>query len=300
MLILALPGGSHAAAALAAELGCGWHDIESRRFPDAETLVCLPLPVEGEDLILAGSLDRPDDKTMSLIFAADAARELGARSVGLVTPYLAYMRQDIRFRPGEAVTSRSYARLLSQRLDWLVTVDPHLHRWNSLDQIYSIPSCVVPAAPRIAQWLRGRIAQPLLVGPDEESSQWVAEVARLADAPWTVMTKTRRGDRDVSVQPAQAGPWPGRTPVLVDDIASTGQTLVVAAEALIAAGLPAPVCVAVHALFDEHAVANLTRSGVSEIVSCDTVRHPSNGIGMVPDLAAATRTMIGRLGTQRA
>jgi ribose-phosphate pyrophosphokinase len=149
----------------------------------------------------------------------------------LVAPYLAYMRQDKRFKPGEAVTSRSYARLLSGHFDFLVTVDPHLHRWHSLDQIYTVPP---GGGSRAANRPLAGAAHcaPLLVGPDSESAQWVAEVARLAGAPWTVMAKTRRGDRDVRVKLAARGPWPGHTPVLLDDIVSTGHTMVAAAAAL--------------------------------------------------------------------
>jgi ribose-phosphate pyrophosphokinase len=118
-------------------------------------------------------------------------------------------------------------------------VDPHLHRWHSLDQIYTVPTRGGSAAPLIARWLARHIARPLLVGPDAESEQWVAEVARLAGAPWTVMAKTRRGDRRRGVKLARAGPWPGHTPVLLDDIASTGHTLVAARSRLMGAGLPA-------------------------------------------------------------
>lgn len=64
------------------------------------------------------------------------------------------MRQDKRFRPGEAITSRTYARLLSSSLDFLVTVDPHLHRWHSLDELFAIRTRVVAAAPAIAGWQR--------------------------------------------------------------------------------------------------------------------------------------------------
>src|SRR3546814_1718571 len=74
------------------------------------------------------SLDHPYAKVLPLLFAADTARDLGARRIVLVAPYLAYMRQDIRFHAGEAVTSRTFAAILSRHLDWLVTVDPHLHR----------------------------------------------------------------------------------------------------------------------------------------------------------------------------
>jgi hypothetical protein len=83
------------------------------RFPDGEALVRIDVPVKGRCVVLAGSLDRPDEKTLPLLFAADAARELGAAQVGLAAPYLAYMRQDRRFNPGKAITSLSYAPLLS-------------------------------------------------------------------------------------------------------------------------------------------------------------------------------------------
>src|SRR3546814_16966881 len=88
---------------------------------------------------LVSTLARPDDGFLRLVFVADAARALGARDVTLIAPYLAYMRQDRRFRPGEAVTSRTFAGLISSSFDRLVTVDPHLQRYQALDQLYAIP-----------------------------------------------------------------------------------------------------------------------------------------------------------------
>lgn len=289
MLVLALPGCAQLAAALARSLRCGWSELALHNFPDGETGVRIDVPVEGCCVILAGSLNQPDAKTLPLIFAADAARELGASQVGLVAPYLAYMRQDKRFHPGEAVTSRSYARLLSASLDFLVTVDPHLHRVHSLGEIYPIRTQVVAAAPLIARWLRGHVASPWLIGPDQESTQWVAEVARLVGAPWTVLRKTRRGDRDVGVRLTGRERWPGRVPVLLDDIVSTGETMLAATRLLVKAGLGAPVCIAVHALFDGEAHRRLRHGGASRVLSCDTVAHPSNAIRMAPPLARAVR-----------
>lgn len=290
--VLALPGGDACAQALAAELRCEWNPLEVHRFPDGEALVRLGAEVAGDTIVLAGGLEQPDAKTLPLIFAADAARELGASRVGLVAPYLAYMRQDARFRPGEAVTSRSYARLLSASLDFLVTADAHLHRWNDLHDIYTLRAVNVPSAPAIARWLRANVPQPLLVGPDSESAQWVAEVARLAGAPWRVMDKTRRGDRDVSVRlPGDAVP-PGVTPVLLDDIVSTGHTLAAAAQALAQAGLPAPLCIGVHALFAPGAMELLQRAGVSRIVTCDSIAHPTNTIALTPLLARALQGLL--------
>lgn len=290
-IILALPGAERLAETLAQQLHCAASTVEAHRFPDGEVVVRLRTAVTGQRVLLVAHLDRPDDKTLALVFAADAARELGAQQVGLVAPYLPYMRQDDRFRPGEAITSRSYARLLSSTIDWLVTVDPHLHRWPSLDAIYSIRSHVVAAAPAIADWLRREVPQAILVGPDSESEQWVADVAGRVGVPYVVMTKERRGDRDVQVRLPQGVPHEGRTPVLVDDIISSGHTMAAAAHVLRGAGWGRPLCVGVHALMDAAALDMLHRAGIARVASCDTVPHPTNAIGVAALLAEGVRAI---------
>ena len=292
-IILALPGAERLAEGLAQQLHCAASTVEAHRFPDGEIVVRLRTAVTGQRVLLAAHLDRPDDKTLALVFAADAARELGALQVGLVAPYLPYMRQDDRFRPGEAITSRSYARLLSSTLDWLVTVDPHLHRWPSLDAIYSIRSHVVAAAPAIAEWIRREVPQPILVGPDSESEQWVADVAGRIGAPHVVMSKERRGDRDVHVHLPQGVPHEGRTPVLVDDIISSGHTMAAASHVLRGAGWGRPLCVGVHALLDAAALDMLHRAGIGRVASCDTVPHPTNAIATGALLAEGVRAIAG-------
>lgn len=292
MHVLAWPGATALAAGLARALGCEWSELAVHRFPDGESGVRITADVDGRHVVLACSLDQPEGKTLPLLFAADAARELGARSVGLCAPYLAYMRQDARFNPGEAITSRSYARLLSGALDYLVTVDPHLHRWKSLDEIYRMPTRVVAAAPAIAEWVRDNVAAPLLVGPDGESEQWVAAVAGLCGAPWMVLAKTRHGDEDVSVRLAPGALVAGRTPVLLDDIIATGHTLAAAAAALRTAGFAEPVCIGVHALFALRALERLQTAGMARIVTCDTVQHPSNAITLTARLAVAIQELI--------
>ena len=292
-IIQALPGAEALAEALAQHLHCAASTLELHRFPDGEGVVRLRTSVEGQRVLLVAHLDRPDDKTLPLLFAADAARELGARELGLVAPYLPYMRQDERFRPGEAITSRSYARLLSSMVDFLVTVDPHLHRWPSLDAIYTIRSRVVAAAPAIAAWLQRELPQPFLVGPDSESEQWVADVARRMDAPYVVLRKERRGDRDVTVFMPGPLDLAGRTPVLVDDIISSGHTMAAAVGLLQQAGFTRPWCVAVHALLDAAGMDMLHRAGVARIASCDTVPHATNAIGVAALLAEGVRALAG-------
>jgi ribose-phosphate pyrophosphokinase len=285
--VLALPGNEALGARLALELGAERVETTIRRFPDGESYVRLETSVEGRAIAIAASLDRPDDKLMPLILAGATAREMGAGSVGLVAPYLPYLRQDRRFLPGEAVSARTFADLLSGRVDWLVTMDPHLHRLHRLAQVYRIPAESLTAAPRLAQWVGEHVVRPLLVGPDEESRQWVEAVARDAAAPWAVLSKRRRSDAGVSVELPDLSAHRGRTPVLVDDIVSTGATLVEATHALRRAGHEPPYCVAVHAVLAGDAYPRLLAAGIRRLVTCNTITHPSNEIDVHDLLAAA-------------
>lgn len=198
-LILPLPGNEAFARLLATRLAADIGALEMRTFPDGESYVRLLDDVTGRDVIAVCTLDDPDRKFLRLVYACETARELGASSVGLVAPYLAYMRQDARFRSGEAVTSRHFARLVSETVDWLVTVDPHLHRLSSLDAIYRRPTRAVHAGPAVAEWIGTNVLKPVLIGPDVESEQWVSAVARIVGAPYRVLSKVRSGDRNVEV-----------------------------------------------------------------------------------------------------
>ena len=225
--------------------------------------------------MIACTLDRPNEKILPLLFAAATARELDAEKVGLVAPYLAYMRQDRRFKPGEAVTSRQIAQLLSNAFDWLVTVDPHLHRHGSLAEIYRIPTRVVHAAPLISRWIKMHVPKPFVIGPDSESEQWVAAVAKDSGAPYAVLQKVRRGDRDVEISAASLPDLDGRTPVLVDDIISSGRTMIAAVRLIGKRGAPAPVCVAVHGLFADHSDQILARAGARVVTSNSIPTQPT-------------------------
>lgn len=288
MLILPLPGNERFAAELSRELGGELGELEARQFPDGEHYVRLACDVADREVLIVATLARVDAIFLPLVFAADAARELGAAKVTLVAPYLGYMRQDNRFRSGEAVSVRSFARLLSSAFDGLLTADPHLHRLASLGEAYSIPTTVLHAAPLLSAWIRQAVVDPLVIGPDAESEQWAAEVARGAGAPHVVLTKTRLGDQDVRIAFPDLSPYKGWRPVLIDDIASSGRTLIAAAEHLRAEGFTPPHCAVVHAVFGGDAF-EAVRKVAAEIVSTDSIPHPSNRLSLAPLFANAIR-----------
>ena len=285
LVLIAIPGSEAHARAIAARLGARVIVPEVRQFPDGELYV----RIDGElsrDVAIVGNLR--GDNFMRVAFLAGTARDLGAHRVGLIAPYLAYMRQDSVFNPGEGVTARYFARLVSNTVDWLVTVDPHLHRLDSLAGVYTIPTTIARAAPEIARWIAAEIQHPVLIGPDAESVQWVSAVAERCGAPFVILEKTRRGDRDVSIT-APDGAWNGHTPVVIDDIVSTGRTMIEATRQLRAAGSAPPVCVAIHAVFADALHDLLLDAGARGIVTCDTIPHATNRICVADPLADAVR-----------
>jgi ribose-phosphate pyrophosphokinase len=290
LLLFGLPHNEAMTGALALRLGGEVGRTEMHAFPDGETYLRFPADPAGRAVALVCTLDRPNEKILPLLFAAATARELGAASVGLVAPYLAYMRQDRRFQPGEAVTSRVFARLLSDAFDWLATIDPHLHRYASLDEIYTIPTSTLHAAALISQWIRTRVERPLIIGPDRESEQWVSVVARDAGAPYAVLEKVRHGDRDVEVSDRDLGDLAGRTPVLVDDIISSGRTMLEAVRLIVARSGAAPVCVAVHGLFADNSNVLLAQAG-ARVVTSNSIPHATNEIDVAQLLAGAIREL---------
>jgi len=288
-LIFALPENEDLSASLATALGGDPGEAEIRRFPDGESFVRVLSDVKDREVICACTLHRPDDKLLPLYFLARLLEELGAARVGLVAPYLAYMRQDRRFHPGEAVTSKLFAGLISDYFDWMVTVDPHLHRLSNLNAIYTIPAVSLHAAPLISDWIKANVDDPVLIGPDGESEQWVSQVAERAGAPFTVLQKLRRGDNDVEVSMPDVDAYRDCTPVLVDDIISTAHTMMETIAHLKALGLVEPVCIGVHAVFAGTAFADLRASGAGRIVTCNTIPHETNGVDVVPMVAERVR-----------
>lgn len=271
------PLGESLAEAIAATPG----QLSRRRFPDGESYLRVPEAVAGRDCVILADLADPDPEFLPLAFLAESLREFGARQVGLVAPYLSYMRQDIRFHAGEALTSVLFARQLSRLVDWLVTVDPHLHRWHSLDQIYTIPSRVVHGAPVLGAWLAGQ-QELLLVGPDAESEQWVSAIAAQSGHPFVVGSKQRLGDRKVVVNLPDLAPWRTRTAIIIDDVISSGHTVLQCISALQQQSVARIGCACVHGLFADGIDQLLRASGLQVLASTNTIPHPTNRLDISP------------------
>lgn len=258
--------------------------IERHRFPDGEIKLRLPGTLPAHVAILR-TLNDPNEKLLELLLVAQTARTLGARRLTLVAPYLAYMRQDMAFRPGEAISQRIVGQFLANLFDAVITVDPHLHRVATLQEALPVAHAIVlSGAPLLSDWMAARRQMPLLIGPDEESAQWIAMAAARHGFDHAVCRKVRHGDRAVEVALPDIS-LTGRHVVLLDDVASTGHTVARAAHLLLAAGAASVDVAVTHALFSGDALQVMQDAGIGEVWSTDCIAHPSNVVSMASTIA---------------
>ena len=260
--------------------------VQRHRFPDGELKLTLPTPLPSR-VVLYRSLVDPNEKLVELMFVAATARQMGASQLTLVCPYLAYMRQDIAFHPGEVVSQRVAGQFLAHYFDSVITVDPHLHRVATLEDAVPVKRpVVVSGAPLLGEWIAPRVPQAFLLGPDGESAQWVAQAAAGSGLDHAACEKVRHGDKSVDIALPNAS-FAGRSVVLVDDVASSGRTLALAAKLVLQAGAVSVDVAVTHALFAQDALDVIREAGVRQVWSTDCIAHGSNVIQIAPTLARA-------------
>jgi len=288
-LLLGFPDYQLQAKNLARLLKVDFAEVEIHTFPDGESKIKLPAVIPDK-IIICRSLNFPNDKLIELFFIAKAARQKGCEHITLIAPYLCYMRQDKAFEPGEIISQRMAGKFISSLVDEIITVDPHLHRINNLEEVIKTKRTVtISAAPLISNHISLQVSDPLIVGPDEESEQWVKQVAEIHGYDYMIAEKTRHSDRDVDIV-IPTSDVENRNVVLVDDVASTGKTLMNAAHQLIENGVSSIYCAVTHALFIENSYQELLSMGIKEIWSTDSVSHPSNCMSLTSLIADSVST----------
>src|SRR5580658_590447 len=253
----------------------------TKRFPDGEMYVRVGGRSEGEDVVIVQST-RTDQDIVELLLLEDAVREAGARRVFVVVPYLGYARQDRRFFPGEPVSARTFCRHIELDADIVITVD--LHSRETLSH-FTKPAFEASGIPAIARLLRERPLD-VLVSPDQGGIDRARRMAQLLDKPWVALQKKRLDSEHVelTVPPTLDVDLSGKQVVIIDDVISTGGTIVEAAKLLKKQGVAGISAACTHGLFLRDAFERM-KAVVDDVYSTDTLGNPAEKASVAPDIA---------------
>ena len=288
--IVACSNSQGLAARIARLLGSRLILVERKVFPDGELYVRL-LGEPGNEAIVVQSLSpRPNDALVELILVTHTLRDLGASRITAIIPYMAYMRQDSRFKPGEAVSAEIIGSLIkSLEFRKVVTVDMHLHRIEDPSRILGPETFNLSASGLLADYIAGKygLKRPLIIGPDEEAEQWARLAAEALGSEYTVFEKERLGPEEVVLKPRGLSGLEGRDVIVVDDIISTGGTMANAVAEAYRHGARRVFAAATHAVLAPGALGKIYAAGAVDIVSTDTVEAPTSRV-TVAGLVAET------------
>ena len=261
-------------------------ELKTTSFPDGELHIQYPKPTLTGHVILVQSFHpNPTTALVETLFAGKTAQELGAKKITLVAPYLAYLRQDKRFRPGDCVSNHLLAELLNF-FDHVLTIDPHLHRIVSLSEIFKTNAQHITANTLLAEFIEKKYPDSFLIGPDSESSQWAARIAQHIHHPFVILKKKRYTASSVRTKVQTPTSVHGKTVILVDDIISTGHTMLEPIKQLKNLGARRIVCICVHGVFAENALKLLQKAGAT-VIATNTISNPVARINVAPLIAQA-------------
>ncbi len=252
-----------------------------KRFPDGELYIRVGGRLEGDDVVVVQST-RTDQDVLELLLLEDAVREAGARRIFVVVPYFGYARQDRRFFPGEPVSARALSRHVELDADAVITVD--LHSPQTLSH-FTKPAFEASGIPAIARLLRERPLD-VLVSPDKGGIERVRRMAQILDKPWFALEKKRIDSEhmELSLPADPAVAIEGKHVTLIDDVITTGGTVVEAAKLLSKRGARAVSAACTHGLFLRDAFERI-KAVTDEVYSTDTLGNPAEKASVAPDIA---------------
>lgn len=287
-MIIGCSQGKHLAKKIARILKQPYSELRTRVFPDGESYVKLQTKVKGKHLILVQSFSgQVNDCVMEVLFAAYTARKLGAKTITLAASYFPYLRQDKRFHDGETISIEVAARLVNLHFDKLLILDPHLHRKESLSSLFNIPVTKVNSNDVIAKYIKNHLPHGSLIGPDWESYKWAQQIAEQLGRDCHILHKKRWSARKVKIYFAK-NIHLGKKAIIVDDIISSGNTLLETIKGLKKRKVKDITCIAIHGIFAENALEKLRKTG-AKVITTNSIPNKTGKIDISKVIAGGLK-----------
>ncbi len=276
MKVVAGPSSPILAKRIAEALGVPVANVTYKRFPDGEIYVRIE-DVDEEAVIVQSLTSNDDLVTLMLILDALEDAEITA-----VVPYMGYARQDRKFNEGEAISIRAIARLIESYANEVITVN--IHSREAASHFKKLTE--VDAMPVIGRYYSGE--DVVMISPDLGSYERVKVCAEHAGCEFDYLEKVRLDAEKVEIKPKSLD-VKGKNVVIVDDIISTGGTMVEATKMLLKSGAKSVECACVHAVLAGNALNRLYSAGVRRVVATDTIEKAVSVISVAEEIAKAIR-----------
>ena len=267
MIVVGCSKGDVIGRRIAKKLKVKYSKLEIKRFPDGELYLRFLTNLKNKKVILVQSFyGSIDELIVETIFAARTAKDLGAKEVKLIAPHFPYFRQDTRFKEGECVSLQVIRELFNKYFDKVIVVDPHLHREKKLKGVFR----KVSSNSEISDYIKKNYKDPILIGPDIESYQWAKKIGDELGFESSILRKKRRGSRDVEVKVKDKINIKNKEVIIIDDIISTGHTLLQTIKAMKKLKPKKINCICIHGIFAENALKKIKKLNVN-VISTNTI-----------------------------
>ena len=293
------------AASVARELGEKLCYVETRKFPDGERYLRISESVENEEVTVIQSTGYPQDENlMELIFMIANLKDLGAKKVRVVVPYMGYARQEKRFNPGETISAKIVCEMIeSAGADEFITFN--IHEKCVLD-FFNIPARNISAMPDIADYLNKKFfkkedAKPLIIAPDKGAYGFAQEISEIIGCDYTYLTKVRLGPDKVetkivdvrcdseSENTVNVDSVKGMHAIIVDDIIATGGTIVNAINILKQYGASSVDVCCVHPILTNNGATRIYAAGANKIIGTNSLSSDTSRVSIASSIADALR-----------
>ena len=255
---------------LARKLKAVYIETETKIFPDGESKITLrKIPKKSVILVVQSTYPPVDTNLLQALSIISQVRKISSRTFAII-PYMGYARQDKQFLSGEVITMSVVAKMLqSAGAKKVIVVDIHS---NTALNHFNIPTENISAVPELANYFKKlNLKNPLVVSPDMGGSSRSKKFASLLKTDFIVLKKYRdKKTGSVSIQTAKMDVQ-GKDLILVDDIISTGSSIIKAAQFLKKQKCKRVFVACTHGLLVDGAEKKIRKAGVSRIISTNTI-----------------------------
>ena len=288
MIIIGCSNSKNLARKIAKELKAEYSELITKHFPDGELYIKFETDLKNKEIVLIQTLHPANEQLLEVLLAGYTAKDLGAKKVTLVAPYMAYIRQDKRFNPGEAVSSKIIGNLLSS-FDKIITIDPHLHRIKSLNEVFHTKAQKLTSNDVIESYIAKNYKSPVIIGPDEESYQWAKEIALSIKAHAAILKKTRFSPNNVKIIIKSPIEIKGKDIIIIDDIISTGKTVLETIQHIKNKKPKSINVICIHGIFADKLVYKKIKANTKSIITTNTIENIHSKIDISDLIAKALK-----------